>query len=224
MKDLLSAKFPEFLFTSIPIISQSTPSETLGSNEDNEKFVIVFSGSVNVDRLETLQVLANIIKKKKNVTLKYLTSQSELELRKLGVFYDNFELDYCANEEDLMSELNAADLLYFPISFSFPETKKQQMMTCFGAKVYDYMVSTTPILVLAPSSFFHYVFFEKDSAAFLIDTLDEIEIRNELSSILLDAKSEVEEKFVKRSTDLSQQFKGEVIADLFSNTIEMPQY
>lgn len=220
MQKLLDKKYPEYIFTSIPIISQSKASKKVVKAIEREVFVIVFSGSVNIDRLETLRVFANIVSKKKNLTLRYLTSQSQTNLQDLGVFFEGFELAYCTTSDELMAELNNADLLYLPLNFKYPDNKKEQMKTCFGAKVYDYMVASTPILIHAPDTFFNYTFFAENRAAFLIDTLQDSEVEQKLTIIQQDAKSDEGAEKVGRANDLAKNFRGEVIANLFKTALK----
>ena len=223
MKELLDPLHPRVIIKSIPIISQAKamPSMATQHKERNNSFVIVFSGSVNEDRLEPLKMLAKIVAKDSRFVIKFLTSQSEQNLRNLAVFYNGFLIQYCQTPDELMFELNQADLLYLPLKFTFPEAQKTQMMTCFGAKMYDYMLAKVPMLIHAPNYFFNYTFFQKKQAAFLLDSLDEAIIKTKLELLLTEAKSEVGKKIIKQANLLASQFKGEIVAQNFTEKLNI---
>ncbi len=215
MKILLDPIYPAIHIESIPIISlaKAVSNKPLQQEIKNKPFKIIFSGSVNEDRLEPLRIMAKIVSKDPRFLIKYLTSQSEQHLRNVGVFFDGFEIQFCKTPDELMFELNQADLLYLPLKFTFPESQKTQMMTCFGAKVYDYMLASVPMLIHAPNYFFNYTFFEKNHAAFLLDSLDEAAIISKLALLLKEAKNDVGQKICQQANLLANQFKGEIVAD-----------
>ncbi len=221
MKELLDSLHPKVIIKSIPIISQAKASPSMATKykESNKPFVIVFNGTVNEDRLEPLRMLAKIVAKDSRFVIKFLTSQSEQNLRNLAVFYNGFLIQYCQTPDELMFQLNQADLLYLPLKFTFPEIQKTQMMTCFGAKIYDYMLAKVPMLVHSPNYFFNYTFFQKKQAAFLLDSMDEAIIKTKIELLLTEAKSEVGQKIIKKANLLAAQFKGEIIAQNFKESI-----
>lgn len=222
MKDFLDTKFHHQQIESVPIISQSSPvsSPHPKTNIPNEQFVILFSGSVNEDRLEPLRILTKLVATDKRFTFKFLTSQSEAYLRNQGVFYDGFKLAYCKTPEELMYELNKADLLYLPLMFTFPQSKRTQMMTCFGAKVFDYMISETPILIHSPNYFYNYTFFKENQAAYLLDSMDEDRIKEKLDFLYYNVEVAGNE-IQKKAQALAHQFKGEHVANKFRQLLDI---
>lgn len=218
LKNYLCKLYPNVSFVTIPIICQTKPVyDAFNKSYSNSKlFVIVFSGSVNDDRLETLRILSGIVAKDNRFTIKYLTSQSEQKLRDLGVFFDGFERKFCSSTDELMTELNNADLLYLPLSFSFPKSKEVQMMTCFGAKVYDYMSASVPILIHAPSYVYNYTFFEDNKAAFLLSSINDDEIKECLDYLFLEARSLIGTTKVKNANLLADKFQGETVVKKFN--------
>lgn len=220
MKQYLDPLYTTTEFVTVPIISLAKAvNGDKPIKAEATPFRIVFSGSVNEDRIEPLQVLTKAIAKDARFQFIYLSSQTEDYLRKQAVFYDGFGLKYCKTTDELMQSLNEADLLYLPIRFTFPEKQKAQMMTCFGAKVYDYMVAKTPMLIHAPDYFFNYTYFEMHQAAFLLNTLDESKVIEKLEVLLTTANGEEGRQMVKQSNQLAAEFKGEQVANLFRQTI-----
>ena len=224
MNEYLNSRYPNLNFKTIPIISQIGTKQPIDSTknlkEPSKKFMLVFSGSVNEDRLETLRIMTKIISQDSRITMRYLTSQSQETLEKLGVFYDGFHVRYCKTPEELIQELNKADILYLPLAFSYPEAKKPQMITCFGAKVFDYMQASVPILIHAPHDVFNYTFFEKNKAAFLLNSLEEDTIKNKLDILLQEAGKETSKQLVMNANTLAKQFDGEIVSQLFLKTIQ----
>lgn len=220
MKNYLDPLYTTTEFVTVPIISLAKAAIDADSKKEvTRKFQIVFSGSVNEDRIEPLRVLTKVIAGDARFQFTYLSSQSEDYLRQQAVFYDGFGLTYCKTTDELMQSLNEADLLYLPIRFTFPEKQKAQMMTCFGAKVYDYMVSQTPMLIHAPDYFFNYTYFENHQAAFLLNSLEESHVIEKLEVLLAAASGEEGQQMVKRSNQLAEEFSGEQVSSLFQQTI-----
>jgi hypothetical protein len=222
MKEYLQPKYPSIYFNTIPIISQIGSISITKKRErtTDDVFVLLFSGSVNEDRLETLRIMADIISKDKRIVLRYLTNQSKETLSSLGVFFDGFQLHYCKTPQELMHELNNADMLYLPLAFTYAESKKPQMMTCFGAKVFDYMQASVPILIHAPDDVFNYTFFEKNKAAFLLNSLDKEIIKSELDLIMDELNSARCKEIVSNANALAKKFDGKLVSDDFLNTLQ----
>jgi hypothetical protein len=119
-----------------------------------------------------------------------------------------------------MHELNNADMLYLPLAFTYAESKKPQMMTCFGAKVFDYMQASVPILIHAPDDVFNYTFFEKNKAAFLLNSLDKEIIKSELDLIMDELNSARCKEIVSNANALAKKFDGKLVSDDFLNTLQ----
>lgn len=222
MRNYLQLIHHSFIFKTIPIISQidvRTKPEKITYNKESDKFVIVFSGSVNGDRLETLRIMTKVVSENNKFIFRFLTSQTEEYLRGLGVFFDGFQLNFCKTSDELMNELNKANILYLPLRFNYPSSKKAQVITCFGAKVYDYMLSSVPMLIHSPNYVFNYTFLEENDAAFLLDTLDEARVRSMLDYLFINAKNEVGSRKNFHANQLATQFKGEVVSKKFIYTI-----
>ncbi|MES2651673.1 MAG: hypothetical protein V4663_08030 [Bacteroidota bacterium] len=214
MRDFQLAHHSSDKFVTIPIVSQQQ--QFLSNNKKpNDKFVITFSGTVNEDRLETLQVFTKELANDSRFTFKFLTAQTEDDLRKLAVFFDGFSIKHCKTQDELFLELSQSDLLYLPLRFTYPKSMDAQMSTCFGAKIFDYLQMSVPILIHSPSNFFNYTYFENHNAGFLLNTLDVKQIHISLDSFFKgDFKDLAFEKY-ENANRLAKNFSGEVVSKLF---------
>ncbi len=220
--DFFKKKYANFKFVAIPIIATNTPASIINRkySAGESKFIIVYSGSVNEDRIETLKIATKIISKDNRIIFKYLTNHTKEYLIKNNVFYDGFEIEQCNTNDDLMRELNRAHLLYLPIRFNFPEEKKAQMQTVFGAKTFEYLVSQTPILVHCPSDFFNSIFFKLHKAGFVLNSKLEDEFSKYCNDIILNYNEKATE-YVKNAHIAAEQFSSKNVIKKFLNAIEI---
>lgn len=220
--DLLKNKYDNFKFVAIPIIATNTPASLINRkfNATESKFIIVYSGSVNADRIETLKIATKIISKDKRIIFKYLTNHTKEYLIKNEVFYDGFEIKQCNTNDELMLELNQAHLLYLPIRFNFPEEKQAQMQTVFGAKTFEYLVSQTPILVHCPSDFFNSIFFKLHNAGYVLNSKLEDEFSKCCNDIILKYNEKATD-YVKNAHIAAEQFSSKNVIKKFLNAIEI---
>lgn len=209
---LLSKKYSAFNFATIPIIASSypTPMTTRKIKSDHNPFSIVYSGSVNPDRIETLRIFTKLIADDSRFSFKYLTAQSKEFLRNEQVFFDGFEHVLCKSNEELMQELNQADLLYLPIRFTYSPDKKAQMQTVFGAKTFEYLVSQTPILVHCPADFYNSTFFEENKAAYVLNSLQEKDVSAFLEQIF-EIYNDTATEIIQHANNAAKQFTPEVV-------------
>lgn len=219
--DLLRKKHEDFKFVTIPIIATNTPASIINRkfNSAESKFKIVYSGSVNADRIETLKIATKIISKDERIVFKYLTNHSKEYLTKHEVFYDRFEIGHCKSSDELMLELNEAHLLYLPIRFNFPEEKKAQMQTVFGAKTFEYLVSQTPTLVHCPSDFFNSIFFKEHNAGYVLNSNEEEEFEKCINDIILNY-NERATAIVINAHAAAEQFSDKNVIVKFLNAVE----
>ena len=214
MRDYQLARHSFKNFATVPIISQRQDFPNLYT-KTHDKFVITFSGTINEDRLETLRIFTKELAADDRFTFKYLSAQTEEDLRKLAVFFDGFVVKHCKTQDELFLELGKSDLLYLPLRFTYPKSMEAQMSTCFGAKIFDYLQMPVPILIHSPSSFFNYTYFEENNAGYLLDTLDIEQIRMTLNSFFTeDFKQSSVEKY-KKANSLAKEFSGNVVSRVF---------
>lgn len=204
----------------VPIVSM--PSDVSGQatpKNIKKPFTITYSGSINEDRKETLLQFAKQVKKDKRFRIKFLTPHNEAFFKETGLFHESFIYSYCKDTKSLFQQLNNSDLLYLPIRFTFPHSRRDQLITCFGAKTYDYLQCKVPILIHAPNYFFNYKLLKEKNAAFCLDTLDTKTIQAFLNFCFSEDFLEHTKKRVFNANKLAESFKGEQVADLFLASI-----
>jgi hypothetical protein len=150
-------------------------------------FRILFSGSIVYDRLDLLQQLAEIIKEDANYHLRLLCPHDDDFLKENGLAASNISKTFTSSHSEMMKELEAADLLYLPLTFKRANSERSflQLKSCLGTKSFDYMLSGVPILVHSPSEYLTYSYFEKRSAGILLDSDDPIDLKSKLEEICL---------------------------------------
>lgn len=135
--------------------------------------------------------------------------------RKNDLYDFSFIYKYFNNTPSLFKELNDSNLLYLPLRFTFPKERKNQMITLFVAKTYDYLQCQVPILVQAPHYFFNYRLLEQKEAAFYIGSLDDKAIQSFLNYISTPLFQSEAQRIVHNANRLANNFKGERVANSF---------
>lgn len=186
IRRVLEQRYPALQFAVVPMIipKDDNHRSNIQVNTASNVFTIVFSGTVNSDRIEPLKVLIKYVGKRQNIRFAYLSPTSESELRSYGVFSENCSLKYCSSKSELLTELAKADLLYIPISFNYRKEKYLQMKTVFGAKTIEYLLVDKPILVHCPGDYFTSEIFSEYGAGYILNSLDEAEVELYLNDLL----------------------------------------
>lgn len=175
------------------------------------KFKIAYSGSINEDRLDAFQAFTKCTLNNPKYELYYFTSQSSDILQKMGVLGENTFIKFCSSQEKLLKELQKCDLLYLPLSFNPGEAKLANMMTCFGTKTYEYLITGKPILIHSPENYFNYQFLKENNSAYTLKSIEVDDIRNCLQKIEEEYERAIEK--VENAYMLSTQFSGELIKE-----------
>lgn len=177
----------------------------------NGKFKIAYSGSINEDRLDAFQAFAKYTINNPKYELYYFTSQREEVLQNMGLFGNNTFIKFCSSQEELLAELRKCDLLYLPLAFNPGEAKMANMMTCFGTKTYEYLITGKPILIHSPENYFNYQFLEEKNSAYTLKSLKVDDIEKSLLEIESNYNSGAEK--VENAYKASAQFKGQLLKD-----------
>lgn len=209
-------KFETLPFT----VNQSDISLINADLAKENRIQITFAGSVNNSRLQTLKVFTKLVKEDPRFQFNYITSNSELFLRKKEVFFDGFKMQFINDQELLIQELSKSDLLYLPMSFEYPIKQEKTLMTSFGAKVFDYLAASVPILVHMPDTFYNYKFFEESESAHLLNSLDEKQILDFLNYAKSDQFKIDSGNYLSRIPDLICQFSGDTVSRKLINLLE----
>jgi len=87
-------------------------------------------------------------------------------------------------QDELLIELSKVNILYCPYFFSEQSELKKVSELSFPSKLVSYLSVDTPILIHAPNYASPYKFVKQYDCGYLIDSISESEIKNELISIL----------------------------------------
>lgn len=203
------------------VINQEIDSSksTFNKWDENKKFKIGYSGAVNRDRLDTLQVFFSCIKDNPKFEMVYFTSHSEDYLREVNVFGNNAVKKFCTSQAELLSELQKCHLLYLPLSFDNPPEMLPNMMTCFGTKTYEYLIAGCPTLVHSPSNFFNYIFLKENNCAYTLSANKQKEVTKYIEDLLQDYNSTAE-KIIGEAYKVAVQFKGQLVKEKLMKIVD----
>jgi hypothetical protein len=221
IKEYLNGIYSDFhKIITLPMISVNEHWNNFIPRKRQAKFTVTFSGTINDDRLETLELLLQLFQKEDRFRFVYLTAHSQEELKSFKVFYDGFEAKFCKTQKELVEELGKSDLLYLPIRFTYPPKLTNQLMTCFGAKTLDYLAIPVPILVHSPKDFYNYKMLKNANAAFCLDSLEPERIIEFKAHALLPEFLIKSETIIGNARALRKKFDGELIANNFLNILD----
>lgn len=159
--------------------------------EKSSPFRIIFSGTVNDDRLYTLQLFIKAIENNKSVQMVFLSPQNKSFFINNAIWREDFEVKFCSNSDEILSEMANCDLVYLPITYKTSSNNYDNLKTCFGTKNLEYLQSGIPILVHSPKDFYNFQFYKKYECGYTLDTEDILEINEKLETIIHDS---IEEK------------------------------
>ena len=126
-------------------------SKTKISYFNSDNFVILYSGRLNIGLIETLEIIAKCVEKLSVINGINITFQ--IQSKTPPVWINNYSKTIFTNYTDydkLPDLFSSADLLLLPYDF---EGKNYDFIRLsMPAKIPEYMISGTPILVVAPSN------------------------------------------------------------------------
>lgn len=183
-------------------------------------FVIGYSGSVVLDRLDPMQALVKAIGNNPDYELRIFSPQTKEFLQSNGIWADNVTQRFCTSQQELMEALSGCHLLYLPLTFKTGPgyNSIEQLSTCFGTKSYEYFLSARPILSHCPASYFTSTFFKDNSCGYTLDSNDPEIILRKLEAIQAEYNQKGGE-FVKNALQIAEQFKGDGLAYKFTRQI-----
>lgn len=146
-------------------------------------FIIGYSGSVVIDRLDPMQALVRAIGGNKDYEIRLFTPQKETYLKSVDLWADNVKIRFCASQDELVRELAQCHVLYLPLTFKTEHNSREQLATCFGIKSYEYFLSCRPVVVHCPPDYFTSTFFTSQDCGLAVDSLNEKDIMQVLENI-----------------------------------------
>ena len=181
---------------------------------NSEVCKIGYLGSVNIDRIQSLQKLCQAIKDNHSYHLSYFSSTSKEYIQQQNLSIENSSIEFIPNDEKLLQALSSCDILFLPLTISQERTERDaQVSTGFPTKVIEYLLCQKPILVHSKPDYFTAQFFVKNQCGLVIEG-GKKELFNGLEKIRGDSKLGV--TLSNNSFEIiSSYFDGNLIANKF---------
>ena len=165
----------------------------------NDQFVICMVGQVYChEELKSLfQALEsmNWQYRGKQIIFKYYGNWNEHYSKLVDLYSfseNNIILNGYVEQSELIKLLDECDLLYCPYFFSQKDALKLVCEQSFPSKLITYFTTSTPVVVHAPKYASPAVFTKKHNCAYTIDSIDVVDVKDQLKRILADgAKNEM---------------------------------
>ncbi len=169
---------------------------------------IAFLGNLNESNRDAFSFFVNAIADRSDIHLKIISSTPSWFYKKLNLLKSNVEILSNVSDEDLMGELQKANVLFLPHGFD-GGLSKVEYETIFPTRTIQYLFSGVPIFAFLPSHSFLADFLKKNNCAELLCERDE----KKILSVLLGMKSNTQrtDELVKNAIAVSSMFKADVV-------------
>lgn len=152
----------------VPVCINDLPSEPVGgASTGNERFTIGYSGTINRARIGGLNRLAAAIGNDPRFAIRLFSPTPRERLMETGLWRDTMTLEHFTNSRELVNALAECDAVFLPLTFK-DFANRDQLVTCFGIKSYEYMVVGRPIIVQAPPDYFTARFYTDRDAGMVV--------------------------------------------------------
>lgn len=179
--------------------------------------VIGYSGSINLDREEGLLRLLDLIRDNPNYQLRLFSQASQEYLQRRKLWASNVTLAFEHDDQRLVDALAQCDVLYVPLAFR-AYRQEDQMRTCLGSKISDYLATGVPILSHAPAGYWHAEFFRANGCGLVVDKPDASLLKEALDRLTADV--ELRRTLTARATQLAVSWSGPNVAARFDSLVE----
>lgn len=209
----------------LPAPVAAWPSETAGlPNKDSvasasapKPRIIGYSGSINLDREEGLGRLLDLIRDNPNYELRLFSQATPEYLKSRNLWASNVKLQFFNQDQALVDALAACDLLYVPLSFR-AYRQVDQMRTCLGSKISDYLTTGVPILSHAPAGYWHAEFFRSHDCGLVVDQPDASALSEALERLFVD--QELRQRLTQNAQTIAHSWSGQQVADRWDRMVE----
>jgi len=189
------------------------------TNEDTCR--IGYLGSINIDRIQSLQLLCQAINGNQKYQLTYFSATSKEIFQKLGLKIENSSIEFIPDDEQLLKHLSSCDILFLPLAASQERRDREaQVSTGFPTKVIEYLLCQLPILVHSGNNTFGAQFMEDRQCGYNVygGSEDMLSALNILSSNL-----ELRKQLIINSMSALLYFNGPSIAQKFRELISQKE-
>jgi len=163
-------------------------------------FTILYSGTIYWAQANALKTLVEAIREDRDYRLCLYSPHSEEIIKKRGLLGPNVELGLLPREK-LLNVQRSADVLFLPMSFN--RRYRLVVETAPTSKLYEYMASFRPILILAPPYSFVARYAQKHRLAMVVTEKDPKAVKEALESLRKDAA--LRQELVENSWRIVQQ-------------------
>ncbi len=194
--------------------SEGAPETTAGKPKPR---IIGYSGSINLDREEGLLRLLDLIRDNPNYELRLFTQATPDYLKSRNLWASNVKLQFFNQDQALVDALAACDLLYVPLSFR-AYRQVDQMRTCLGSKISDYLTTGVPILSHAPAGYWHAEFFRSHDCGLVVDQPDAEALAAAMERIFVDPQ--LRDRLTGNALAIARSWSGEHVAAQWDRMVE----
>ena len=186
---------------------------------DNREVIrIGYLGMINIDRINSLQVLCKGIQDNESYELIYFSPTLIASIQKMGLLIKNASVRFIADNNLLMCELQTCDFLFLPLTQPPGcQGRTIQVETGFPTKVIEYLLAQVPIVVHSDKDSFAAKFLEEHHCAYVIYG-DSGGILNAFQKIHQDPF--LKDKLIMNSIKTLAYFDGKAIANTFRELIK----
>jgi glycosyltransferase involved in cell wall biosynthesis len=169
---------------------------------------ISFLGNLNESNKDAFSFFVNAIAYRSDIQLKIISSTPAWFYKKLNLLKSNVEILSNVGDEELMSELQKANVLFLPHGFD-GGLSQVEYDTIFPTRTIQYLFSGVPIFAFLPSNSFLCHFLKLHNCAELVCEKNE----EHIVSMLLGMKSNVKrmDELVDNAIAISSMFKADVV-------------
>lgn len=183
----------------------------------NDICKIGYLGTINIDRLQSLQILCQALRGNNDYQLIYFTLTSKKYIQKNNLDIENSLIEFIPDEQQMMNRLSTCDVLFLPLAKA-PERDERntQVLTGFPTKVIDYLLCQVPILAHSNKNSFGAKFLEDHQCGYVVDGgLAEL---NRAIAILA-CNNKLRKQLVQNSINALSYFDGNSISNSFRKII-----
>lgn len=201
----------------LPHCNNILVSEVSKGNTDKEVCKIGYLGSINIDRVQSLQSLCKVIKGNHSYKLTYFTSTPKEYIQQQDLSIENSSIEFLPDDMQLMKELSLCDILFLPLTIAEDRGERiTQATTGFPTKVIEYLLSHVPILVHSDKNSFGSKFIEDHQCGYVVYGGPD-ELIHALNTLKND--HELRRLLVENAVSTLVYFDGQIIANSFRNLL-----
>jgi glycosyltransferase involved in cell wall biosynthesis len=194
-----------------PDLGMSPSPDTIG-----KPLRVALSGGVNASNEGAVEHIAAAVKSLSDVELWIYTRTNEAYLKQLGMDGDQFHLT-TMSRDDLIIELQKADILFLPHGFSKRESA-EEIETIFPTRTIEYLIAGRPILAHVPEQCFIGDFLRENECALIVTDPNPEILKQAVTHLGTDMA--LRQRLVQNAMLAARQFYAPVVAQHLRDVIQ----